>query len=214
MSAPTTELEAVNVMLSGIGETPVNTLDGEPAADVGMAVSILNEISRELQSMGWSWNREDDYPLPVDAWTKEVPLPPTILRVFLPEGSPQRIVKRGRRLYDLARHSTTFDPAEWGNALRLSVHLLLPFDELPEPARRYVTLKALRVFQERVVGSQTLSAFQRDDEERALALLRDDDWSIARYNMLAGTQAPNDAGLYRPMHVIGGMNGGGYRERY
>ena len=91
------------------------------------------------------------------------------------------------------------------------MHLLLPFDELPEPARRYITLKALRVFQERVVGSQTLSAFQRDDEERALALLRDDDWSIARYNMLAGAQAPNDAGLYRPMHVIGG---GGYRERY
>ena len=61
MPKPTsmTELEAVNVLLTTIGETPVNTLTGNQVTDVTIAKQVLNEISREVQAQGWHFNTED-----------------------------------------------------------------------------------------------------------------------------------------------------------
>ena len=52
----TTQLEAVNTMLSTIGEAPVNSLTGSLPVDASMAVNILNEVNREVQSAGWKFN--------------------------------------------------------------------------------------------------------------------------------------------------------------
>ncbi|MEG2005519.1 MAG: hypothetical protein RR014_05735, partial [Bilophila sp.] len=59
-----------------------------------------------------------------------------------------------------------------------------------EAARRYSTLKALRVFQERVLGSQVLSQFQQQDEARARAALMADERKQDQPNILTGTGAP------------------------
>ena len=40
---PTTELQAVNQMLSVIGEAPVNTITGTTTTDVSVAKNILDE---------------------------------------------------------------------------------------------------------------------------------------------------------------------------
>jgi hypothetical protein len=60
MTKPTsmTELEAVNVLLTTIGEAPVNTLTGNQVTDVTVAKQVLLEISREIQSQGWHFNTE------------------------------------------------------------------------------------------------------------------------------------------------------------
>ena len=42
----TTELEAVNTILSTIGEAPLNTLTGSLPVDGTMAQNILDEINR------------------------------------------------------------------------------------------------------------------------------------------------------------------------
>ena len=52
-----TELEAVNILLTTIGEAPVNTLTGNQVTDVTVATQVLLEISREIQSQGWHFNR-------------------------------------------------------------------------------------------------------------------------------------------------------------
>ena len=46
----TTELEAINTMLSVIGESPVNTVDGSGVVDAVLARQILHEVSRHVQS--------------------------------------------------------------------------------------------------------------------------------------------------------------------
>ncbi len=48
----TTELEAVNTILSTIGESPVNSLTGTLPVDATTALNVLDEISREVQSAG------------------------------------------------------------------------------------------------------------------------------------------------------------------
>ena len=40
---PTTELQAVNTMLSVIGEAPVNSITGTTTVDVSVAKNILDE---------------------------------------------------------------------------------------------------------------------------------------------------------------------------
>ena len=52
----TTHLEAVNTMLSTIGEAPVNSLTGSLPTDASMAKNILDEVNREVQSGGWKFN--------------------------------------------------------------------------------------------------------------------------------------------------------------
>ena len=137
-------------------------------ADVSLARNILAEISRETQTEGWQWNTEDDYPLTPDAAKGEIKLPPTAIRVHFREPDGRELTIRGQRVYDRVNHSFTFPS---GTRIPVTLTLLLPFEDLPEAARRYVTLKAARVFQERTVGSGTLYDFQQADEARARALM-------------------------------------------
>lgn len=179
---PTSELDAVNTILSGIGEAPVSSL-GNSTSDVSLARRILDEVCKDMQLEGFGWNTEDDFPLTVDA-AGEIPLPPAVLRVHFREPTHLDLTVRKDRVYDRARHSFVFEP---GTRLLVTLTFLLPFDTLPEAARRYATIKALRVFQERVLGSRTLSAFQKQDEARARVALMADERKQDRPNILAGT---------------------------
>lgn len=55
---PTTKLEAVNVCLTNIGEAPVTSLESGLLVDAQIASDIVDEISREVQSIGWNFNTE------------------------------------------------------------------------------------------------------------------------------------------------------------
>ena len=62
MPTLTTKLETVNSMLGHIGETPVNSIADTNALPVSaaMAVTIVDEVSREVQAEGWHFNTENN----------------------------------------------------------------------------------------------------------------------------------------------------------
>ena len=64
MAFPTTnaaqELPAINQILMACGQAPVTTLD-ETNPDVAIAYQTLLEVSREVQSEGWTFNKEAHY---------------------------------------------------------------------------------------------------------------------------------------------------------
>ena len=66
MSFPTTdspgELQAVNQILASVGQAPVTTLE-QTNPDVAIAYNTLQQVSREVQAEGWTFNREYRYPL-------------------------------------------------------------------------------------------------------------------------------------------------------
>ena len=73
MATLTTQLEAVNSMLSYISESPVNAIPADlttlpPSAEI--AVNLLAETSREVQSEGWHFNTEKEYELTADGDNK------------------------------------------------------------------------------------------------------------------------------------------------
>ena len=181
MLSPTTELEAINTMLSTIGESPVNTVEDTGNVDVVIARQILQTVSREVQARGWHFNTEINYTITPDSDGYLV-LPKTVLKVdtVYPDSSKD-VVVRGSRLYDREKHTYVFT-----DAVKVDMTILLTFDELPEVARNYVTIRASRIFQERVVGSDTLQAFNSQDEARAMVSLMEYEADTADLNILSG----------------------------
>lgn len=182
MTTPTTKLEAVNSMLSTIGEAPVNSLTSG-LVDAETAETILNEVSRSVQAHGWNFNSEPDYTVAADT-SGNVVLPAEVIRADLANSvtkyrsSKKEYVQRGNKMYDKVKHSYNI-----GEALKLDVVVLLDFEVCPEVARRYITVKAARIFQERVVGSDSLSAMNRNDEQEALFALREMEGDNGDYNI-------------------------------
>jgi hypothetical protein len=182
MTTPTTELEAVNIMLSTIGEAPVNNLQSG-LVDAETAETILKNVSRDVQSHGWNFNSEPDYTVAADS-SGNVILPTEIVRADLANSetkyrsSKNEYIQRGRKMYDKVNHTYNI-----GKALKLDVVVLLSFDLLPEIARRYIAIKASRIFQERVVGSAELSQMNRNDEQQAWFALQEMEGDNGDYNI-------------------------------
>jgi hypothetical protein len=187
MSTPPllTELEAVNVMLSVIGEAPVNTLEGAATVDVIQAKSILQQVSREVQSVGWHFNSEREYPLLPDV-NGEIILASNMVFVDADTEPNIDVAQRGNKLYDRKNHTFQFH-----KSIKAEVIYLLGFEELPQVARQFIVIRASRIFQDRMVGSDTLHGFTEEDEKKALADLKElegdsgdysifDHWDVAR----------------------------------
>lgn len=177
---PTTVLEAVNAMLHTIGEAPVSTVENSGVLDAVSARQQLSFINREVQTRGWHWNTEPNVTITPTHPEGYIILPSNTLRVDT-SGFSQDIdaVMRGNRLYDRKNH--TF---EFKRSVTVDLVVLLPFEELPEAARLYITIRAARKFQEGILGSPDLSQFTLRDEIMAKATLEDAEADTADYNIL------------------------------
>jgi len=184
---PTTELEAVNTMLNTIGEAPVNTLVNMTSVDAITALSVLRSVNRSVQAEGWFFNSETDYPLVPDQ-NSNLPLPTNIMAVDSSrESNAYELVQRGARAYDRKNHTYTFT-----QTVKCDLILLLSFEEIPEAARNYIALRAARILQDRLLGSDSLHGMNREDEYHALTTLRLMESETADYNILTG-----NADVYR-----------------
>mgnify|MGYP003675471335 CR=1 FL=1 len=180
---PTSELEAVNTMLNTIGEAPVNTLVNMTSVDALAALSVLQSVNRGVQVEGWFFNTEYDYPLVPDI-DNNLPLPTNLMSVDSSEVSTKHdLVQRGSRAYDRKNHTYTFT-----ETVKCNLILLLAFEEIPEAARNYITLRAPRILQDRLLGSDSLHGMNREDEYQALTSLRLIESQNADYNILTGNQ--------------------------
>jgi len=169
--AGTTKLDAVNIMLSAIGEAPVSSLSSG-LIEAEIAETILDTVDREVQSMGWHFNTELNKSFAQDT-NGQILLPADILKAdaTLVANSPD-LVQRGLKMYDRKNHTFNI-----GVNVGLDVVVQLEFADVPEVAKRYMVLRATRIFQDRVVGSATLHGFHEKDENRALMELREFDKS-------------------------------------
>jgi len=60
---------------------------------------------------------------------------------------------------------------------------LLDFTDMPENARRYIMIRAARIYQDRLVGSEKHSMFTRGDEQQAFIALREYEMESADYSI-------------------------------
>jgi len=184
--SPTTKLEAVNTMLTSIGEQPVQTEDFAGLSDAAIAAQILDNVSRAVQSRGWIFNTDLDDELVADSSLGDkgvINIPNNVLRVDVTsrvrDGATD-IVERGRQLYDRQTNDNLFNA---GTKVKVNLVKHLVFEDLPEPARRYIAIRSARIFHDRVVGSGELHRFYQEDEMQAWHTLLEYEGDVADYNI-------------------------------
>ena len=177
---PTTELQAINTMLSFIGESPVSAITGNIGTDVAVAINILNETSMSIQSQGWYFNREFDVTQNRDSNNK-VPLDSNCVQAeaSAPYQYLYQFTIRNGFLYDLKNHTDvfTFNP-------KLDKVLVQQFEHLPEYARQYIVVKAARRFAARYICANELVKLAGLDENEAHVAFEQADSRAMDANML------------------------------
>lgn len=176
MLTKTTQLEAINTMLSAIGEPPVNSLSSQ-RADSLIAVQILNEVSREVQSYGWHFNIEYKVEMTPDS-SGFLYISENVARVDTDPSQELDIIIRGNRLYNKVTNSYVFT-----SPITVTRIVMLDFEEIPEPARRYIMIRAARIFMDRMVGSEKHHMFNLQDEVMALGKMREYEMDTADYSI-------------------------------
>tara|TARA_B100001094_G_C18119441_1_gene765994 strand:- start:500 stop:1090 length:591 start_codon:yes stop_codon:yes gene_type:complete len=194
--ALTTELESVNQMLGHIGEAPVNSLADTASLPISAstALNVLREIAKEVQTEEWHFNTETDHEISADGNSK-IPLPTTTLFVDAVDTSKD-YVQRGLFLYNRKDRTFTFS-----GSVKVDITYQLDWDDLPEPARRYITLRASRVFQGRIVGSRELEALILTDEVQARAKLQELDSQSSDRTIFDSTDVYYRLGVRRQYRV-------------
>lgn len=176
---PTTELEAVNSILAVIAESPIASLDDAIGADSSLALTLLRKVNREVQTAGWHWNFEEEYELAKDGSDK-FPLPSNCLRID-PTDKTKNFIERGRFLYDLDEHTDIFTDEQ--TPLKVDIVFLLSYEDIPEAARHYIMVRAARMFQDQILGDNSLHVYtERDEREAKSNLMRAEartaDWNL------------------------------------
>lgn len=181
-------------MLGHIGESPVTSISSPSTLPVSAstALTILDEISREVQSDGWHFNTENDVTLTPDSGnSNKIVLSTDVIEADVLDHSSD-IVTRGLTLYDRKNNTTAFTAN-----IKVTLTRLLDWDSLPEPARRYITLRAARVLQGRIVGSRELEALIARDEYMAKSRLESFDSKTSDRTIFDNVDTAHRIGINR-----------------
>lgn len=176
MTHALTQLEAINVVLGAADISPVTTIGTGTTLEATLALNILNHCQREVLNIGWHWNTDFEYSVPLHGATQQVHVPDDTLRFDPIEN--QSLVVRGDKVWDRVNH--TFDI---GSAVKGTMIWYLEWDELIEEAKFYITRKTARRFHEQHVGSGDALNSLMQDEREALRLMVDGDLDAGSYSL-------------------------------
>jgi phenylpropionate dioxygenase-like ring-hydroxylating dioxygenase large terminal subunit len=196
----TTKLQAINQMLSGIGQAPVVSIDvANP--ELALALEILDSVNRAVQGEGWHFNTEVNYPFMADN-NGEVTVPPNTLSISDNKTSnTQRYqtVLRNGKLYDKIYHTYQFDA---GKPVLCDVVWFFEYEDLPQVFKDYVTHRAARLFAGRALGSEAMVQFNAVDESILRANCLAYDTNTSEVNIFGLETGQNFYVSYTPFRAI------------
>nr|DAV18496.1 MAG TPA: tail tubular protein [Caudoviricetes sp.] len=158
---PLTELDAINEIITATGEDGILSIEEvSENADATMAQKMIESVSREIQQEGWDFNTIPEVTLFPDTNTGKIKWNTYFLRL----GSTE-YRNRGGYLYNITDGTDKFATS----VVFSNVIVLIPFDELPEVFRKYVTTKAALAFSTRFLGDAELENSLSSELSKAYA---------------------------------------------
>ena len=173
--SPQAELDAVNEILSSIGEAPVSTLEGDANTDVVSARRILSKVNRVEQSRGWTFNIEETQLLP-DVYSGLIPYMPTFLRLTSAGGTPY--VNRGGYVYDRTNKTDRFS-----SPIDVELVSLKDYSEMPEVFRSFIVTKASKEFNIRYFGASEIDTVLGNDLVDLERMINEYELDYGAFNM-------------------------------
>jgi hypothetical protein len=171
-------LEAINLMLGNIGESPVSSLTGSTDVFVVQCESILDETTRAVQAKKWHFNRDKDYAMAPDS-SGFINIPDNIITVDTTARSMSKdVCVRAGKLYDIGEQTNVFTEPVYTDVV-----WEFPFIETPQWIRQYLAVRAARVFASRQLGDVTSERLTVDDEIEARADAKANDLRIKDRNI-------------------------------
>lgn len=208
-----TELEAINRMLAAIGQAPVNSVD-QANPDVAICSRTLKQVSHEVQSEGWTFNRVNNYMQQPDAngeiFIRPVnsdPSSDSIIQMDLSKDSfyskdKQAIAKNKDGsifLYEVYKGS--FD---WGQD-PIEVDIINYYSQLgalPPPCINYIVTKASAFVSLQTVGDPNQYQFLSSQERFTRAQLLEYETSQGDYTFFGHPKQANYYTSYQPYHTL------------
>ena len=200
-----TELDAVNSILMSVGESPVNTLTVQ-SPEVAIAQKTLRQVCREIQSEGWAYNTENEYPIELDT-NNQCIIPNNVLQIDLniyQHGKDYNIVRRSdngvQKIYDKKNHTFTFENC---SKLYFDIVWMVDFEDIPQAFKDYITVRASRIASNRMVNNTESAKLLEGDEAYARAIALEYDTRQGDHNIFNDFQYQQDANtVYRPFKVL------------
>lgn len=196
MATKTTRLQAVNTILSNIGQAPTLTLD-TTNPQVSMAERVLDEVSNDVQAEGWTFNSEYGYPFSPDSKTLYIEIPENVLSVDAPDGVLMDVVVRQGRLYD--RITKQY---KWVRTQYLDVVWLLDWEDIPEQGRQYILIRAANLFAMRATGSTEVAKYSEREEAHARTVLMIHETEQGDYSIFSNGTGMNPLRTTTPLDTI------------
>lgn len=183
-----TELSAVNQILGSIGQAPIPSLELSGSSgsfrinpEVDLIYNLLKEANIEVQTEGWSFNREEHYTFTPDT-SKHISIPNNVLQMDVCEEEIYRttdVVQREGKLYDKVNHTFEFD-----NAIDMNVIWLFPFNDIPQAYKHLIITKASVRAATQLVSNPTLVQLLQQQEFTARAICVEYECNQGDHNFL------------------------------
>ena len=197
--AASTELDAVNQILSSVGQAPVTTLDLQNP-EVSIVLTTLREVNKQVQSEGWMFNQERGYEMTPDSGTKEILYPTNALQIDAnteTHRDDMDVVRRGTKLYDRLHH--TF---EFKEPIKADVVWFYDFDDVPPVIQNYITARAARISAIKLVGDAQTAQLLQEQEFMTRAAAVEYDCNQGDYTIFGWRDGENYYNNYQPYNAL------------
>lgn len=181
-------------------ETRVET---QANPDVAIALNTLREVSREVQSEGWTFNKEFDYTLTPNS-DNEILIPDDMLQVDLNISSKRSgnrqfdSINRGGKLYDRIKHTYKWtDPS-----VQADILWYFEWEYIPDPIQAFIVARAAAIFSSRTMGDPNLYQMLQQKEAFARAMAMEYECNQGDFSFFGEPQGENYYNSYKPFHTL------------
>jgi len=197
--AVSTELDAVNQILSSVGQAPVTTLDLQNP-EVSIVLNTLREVNRQVQSEGWVFNTERDHPLEPDSETNQILYPYNILQIDASREKHRQdydVVRRNGKLYDRLNHTYTFTKTIYADVV-----WLFDFTDVPPAIQAYIVARAAKMCATKMIGDSTLYQLLGEQELNTRAAAVEYECNQGDYSMFGFKDGRDYYNSYQPFQAL------------
>jgi len=169
--------------------------------DVAIALNTLNEVSREVQAEGWSFNKEYDYPL-VPNSNQEVVISNDMLQIDLNKNYTQNMdrdaIYRDGKLYDKTAHSYTWTDEK----LYVDIIWYMSWSSIPTPIQSFIIAKAATIVSSRIIGDSNQFQMLQQKEALARSTALEYECNQGDYTFFGSPKGKNFYQSYQPFHTL------------
>jgi len=171
--------------------------------DVAIALNTLREVSREVQSEGWTFNKEYDYTLTPNS-DDEILISDDMLQVDL-NTSAKRLdnrqfdsVNRGGKLYDRIKHTYKWTDAE----VHADILWYFEWENIPDPIQAFIVARAAAIFSSRTMGDPNLFQMLQQKEAFTRAMAMEYECNQGDFSYFGEPQGENYYNSYKPFQTL------------